>query len=350
MAIYDITFHPAWWHKRTGVSFDKKFFLNPDYRIQADMLMRHFLFENFPEIYPSESYMVQPRPLIDSDLLAGEYLQAQLLGCDILFTDDNLPEVQCAHLTDAQIEALSVPDLDHSTVWAMYEKQMKTLISRFGHVESYLDLCGVQNLAFALRGQELFIDYYENPRLAHHLLTVCTQTLIAVADRLRQYTSHISTGVSSILGKTAPQAYLTSNCTVDMISADLYETYLMPYDIQLAEHFGVFAVHHCGMHCERFAPLYRKPPNLVWLEAGAHSDFHAVRSACENSWLNLRYSPQNLLCESIPEIQENVRSQFSSASFEKRNDFTSMSCVGIDVNTPDQNVIAFCRAIQDIPQ
>lgn len=78
---------------------------------------------------------------------------------------------------------------------------MKTLISRFGHVESYLDLCGVQNLAFALRGQELFIDYYENPRLAHHLLTVCTQTLIAVADRLRQYTSHISTGVSSILGK-----------------------------------------------------------------------------------------------------------------------------------------------------
>mgnify|MGYP007058964388 CR=1 FL=1 len=119
--------------------------------------------------------------------------------------------------------------------------------------------------------------------------------------------------------------------------------------IQLAEHFGVFAVHHCGMHCERFAPLYRKIPNLVWLEAGAHSDFHAVRSACENSWLNLRYSPQNLLGESIPEIQENVRSQFSSASFEKRNDFTSMSCVGIDVNTPDQNVIAFCRAIQDIP-
>ena len=96
----------------------------------------------------------------------------------------------------------------------MYKKQVKTLISRFGHVESYLDLCGVQNLAFALRGQELFIDYYENPRLAHHLLTVCTQTLIAVADRLRQYTSHISTGVSSILGKTAPQAYLTSNCTV----------------------------------------------------------------------------------------------------------------------------------------
>ena len=67
MAIYDITFHPAWWHKRTGVSFDKKFFLNPDYRIQADMLMRRFLFENFPEIYPSESYMVQPRPLIDSN-------------------------------------------------------------------------------------------------------------------------------------------------------------------------------------------------------------------------------------------------------------------------------------------
>ena len=67
--------------------------------------------------------MVQPRPLIDSDLLAGEYLQAQLLGCDILFTDDNLPEVQCAHLTDAQIEALSVPDLDHSTVWAMYENR-----------------------------------------------------------------------------------------------------------------------------------------------------------------------------------------------------------------------------------
>lgn len=94
-----------------------------------------------------------------------------------------------------------------------------------------------------------------------------------------------------------------------------------------------------------------KSPILSGWKPAHTSDFHAIRSAYEKFMAQFTAILLKIFwAEVIPEIQENVRSQFSSASFEKRNDFTSMSCVGIDVNTPDQNVIAFCRAIQDIPQ
>ena len=91
MAIYDITFHPAWWHKRTGVSFDKKFFLNPDYRIQADMLMRRFLFENFPEIYPSESYMVQPVIFLPENIFKHSCSDATFFLLTTIFQRSNAP-------------------------------------------------------------------------------------------------------------------------------------------------------------------------------------------------------------------------------------------------------------------
>jgi hypothetical protein len=46
---YDITFHPKWWHKNAGVSFDKEFFFDNDYRIEADIRMRRILYEKFGE-------------------------------------------------------------------------------------------------------------------------------------------------------------------------------------------------------------------------------------------------------------------------------------------------------------
>ena len=347
MAAYDVTFHPRWWHQRTGVCFNERFFTDAAYRIEADLTMRRYLQNSFGACLIDDGPLV-PRPLLDSDLLAGEYLQAALLGCDVLFSDDNLPEVICANLTDEQVLRLQPPDLDANPLWLSYEKQLQTLLEKHSRVECYLDLYGVQNLAFALRGQALFFDYYDQPDLADHLLDVCAQTLIAVAQKLRRYTSNISGGVSSVIQKTMPSAYLTSNCTVDMISPELYEEFLLPWDKKLARHFPPFAVHHCGAHCERFAALYCTIPNLSWLEAGAFSDFAAVRRTCGNLSLNLRYSPRDLLQKSPSEIERDVKNAFAATVCNGSSACTSMSCVGVDPQTPDENVTAFCRAVSAV--
>lgn len=60
----DITFHPYWWHKNAGTCFNKEFFYNADYRVEADIKMRQVLFEKFGDL---EDWRKQP-------LQGGDYL------------------------------------------------------------------------------------------------------------------------------------------------------------------------------------------------------------------------------------------------------------------------------------
>ncbi len=83
-----------------------------------------------------------------------------------------------------------------------------------------------------------------------------------------------------------PDCYLTSNCSVEMISNDLYTKFVLP--------------------------------------------------------LNARYSAVNLKHESREEIEANVRILYTSGKGEEGH--LSISCVGIDSNTPDENVRWFLEA------
>lgn len=346
MAKVDITFHPKWWHQNAGISFTQEFFENEKIRLEADFHMRQVLAERFAET-GLFSRPKEKRPLLDSDLLAGEFLQAKLLGCEVLFAEDALPEVLCAHLSEEQIWNLCVPDLDENKLWKSYENQLSRLCEEYGYVDSGLDLYGVQNLAFALRGNNLFMDYYDNPELVAHLMQVCTETLLRVAERILRFTKSISRGVSSAVRFASSEIYVTSNCTVDLISPHMYEEYLLPWDSMLARKFGRIGIHHCGAHCERYVDLYKKVPNLCWLEAGAFSDFAAVRKSYRGM-LNLRYSPRSLLEKTSEEIRKDVMQQFRAAWLDGEPDKTTMSCVGVDPDTPDENVKAFIAAVQAI--
>ena len=39
---YNITFHTSWWHNRLGICFNKEFWNNPAYRMEADIKMRRY--------------------------------------------------------------------------------------------------------------------------------------------------------------------------------------------------------------------------------------------------------------------------------------------------------------------
>jgi len=348
MAKVDCTFTPDWWHTNTGVEFTQRFFLDPDYRVEADRAMRACLYKMFGALGLGEADP-KPRPLLDTDLLAGEYLQAQLLGCEVRFTENQAPEVLALNLDDTQAMALAPPDLSAHPLWRQYEAQLQALSCRYGYAESYLDMCGVQNLALSLRGEALMMDYYSDPDIANHVLDVATRCILAVAERIGRYTPNLAQGVSAIIKQTAPSLYLTSNCTVEMVSANTYEEFLLPFDLRLAQAHPPFGVHHCGQSCQRLAESYRKIPGLALLEVGAGSDVAAVCRTCGDLPLNLRFSPIFLLRNSPRDIRGEVRRMFTAAGEHHLHpERISMSCVGIDAATPDRNVEAFLAAVQEI--
>lgn len=343
----DVTFHPKWWHKNTGILFNRGFFFdNPHYRVEADMKMRRTLYERFGDLGLGEENP-DPRPIIGSDLLAIGYLHSEILGCEIRYSDDNSPEVICKHMTNEEVEALEVPDLDKSEAWGVIQKQIEELQNKYGDVVPYVNLMGVQNIALDVRGSEVFIDYFTEPELANKLLRVCTELSIEVGRRLKKLSKEISGGVTGIVRQTVPDVYLTSNCTVEMISLDNYKEFLLKYDNIIAKEFAPFGIHHCGATMEHVVDGYMLVDNLAFAEVGAYSDLAYVRQKLPNIHLNTRYSPVKLKDVSYEEMKKDIGKILIDGKPVK---YLSISCVGIDDNVSDHQVRNFIRCCQELSE
>lgn len=342
---YDITFHPSWWHKNAGVDFTQEFFDDPRYRIECDVRMRKTLYEHFGD-YGIGEKEPKRRPLLGTDLLAAGYLHSEILGCRIRFQADNSPQVECLNLDEDAIGEVKVPNLDESPVWAGIQKQMDYLKERFGYVETYVNLMGIQNIAMDLMGQEVLLSYYTAPEEVETLLEKITELSLEVGKRFYRLSGDISGGVTAIVRRTVPDVYLTSNCSVEMVSNDIYEKFLLKHDRRLADAFGHFGIHHCGKSMEHVVDGYSRIKNLAFAEVGAFSDIKAVRGKLPGVFLNARYSPVRLMSASETQITEEVQALVRDGQENGRK--VSVSCVGIDSQVPDTQIRYFLRACREI--
>ena len=335
----DVTFHPSWWHDRAGIDFSERFFYDAQWRVERDRDMRRCLYDRFGE-YGIGEKDPRPRPILFSDLLACGFLYSQMLGCEVKFAPDDAPQVCCADMDDDRAMALTAPRLSDAPLWQRVEAQIGYLQERFGRVESAINLQGIQNIALDLRGQQLFIDYYDDEDIAHHLLNEATTLSLDLGRRLYEVSDTVSGGVTSIVKQVTPGVYLTSNCSVTMISQAMYEEHLLPYDTELAEAFTDFGIHHCGSNLETVLGGYLKVPNLHFLEVGAGSDLQKVASILrdrgrEDIICCIRYSPVKLKTSRAETIREDTRAAVDAFGSDQNLCF---SCVGIDRDVPDDRV------------
>lgn len=335
---YDITFHPKWWYKNAGIHFTRDFFDDPEYRMECDVKMRKCLYEHFGK-YEIGEKSPEKRPLLGSDLLAAGYLYSQLMGCEIIYEEDNSPQVVCMGRDEDSIDDLKAPDLDNSPIWQATRKQIDYLTEHYGRVESHINLQGIQNIAMDIMGQELMVSYYTNPEDVENLLSQITKMTIDIGKRLKKVSPALSAGVTAIVKQTVPECYLTSNCSVEMISNDLYEEFLLPHDRLLAKTFPYFGIHHCGQTMEHVVDGYSKIPELVFAEVGAGSDMKKVREKLPNVFLNARYSPARLMTASYEEMEAEIQALVRDGNNPAGQ--ISISCVGIDGEATDTQILNF---------
>ena len=342
---YDITFHPSWWHENAGIDFTQQFFDDPEYRMEADIKMRRTLYEHFGDLGIGEKDP-QKRPLLGTDLLAAGYLLSELMGCGIRYQADNSPQVECMDLDEDSIDQIQVPDLDTSEVWQRTQKQIDYLLEKYGHVETYVNLQGIHNIDMDIMGQELMVSYYTAPEEINGLLEKITKMSIEVGKRFKALSNDVSGGVTAIVRQTVPECYLTSNCSVEMISNDLYEEFLLKYDQELADAFGNFGIHHCGKSMEHVVEGYSKVKGLTFAEVGAFSDIKTVRSHLPGIFLNARYSPVRLMNASKEDIFSEVK--YLAENGQENGQKISVSCVGIDNHVSDTQIRYFLEACRSV--
>lgn len=340
----DITFHPSWWYKNAGIEFDEKFFFDSAYRTEADRAMRRHLYDLFGA-YGIGERDPQPRPILFSDLIACGFLYSQLLGCEVAFQKNDAPQVIAANLTDEAVDALTCPDLDTHPLWQRVQTQIDHYLETYGYVESAINLMGIQNIALDLRGEALFFDYYDEPERKDHLLQVITDLSLDIGRRLYRVSKTVSGGVTSIIKQVCPSVYLTSNCSVTMLSCEQYCEHLLSYDKQLAAAFPCFGVHHCGSNLENTISGYCQIPNLRFVEIGAGSDLSAVSAAIgDRDILScIRYSPVALKTDTPEQMAQKTEDAIRAFGSEQKLCF---SCVGIDADTDVQKVKDYLRVFR----
>lgn len=344
MLRYEICFHPSWWNQTAGIDFSEPFWYDPEVRIEADRKMRRVLYEKFGAWGIGEENP-QPRPLLGSDNTACGFILSQMLGCKVLYAADSSPQVLCANLDDDAAFALTVPDFDTNPVWQKIQSQLEYLQSKYGYVESHLNLMGVQNIAMDLRGQDIFMDYFEEDSPAEHLLEVACETMLEAGRRLRKYTPNLSAGVTNILRHVRPGNFCTGNCTVEMVSQNIYEKFLLKYDNRLADEFPDFGIHHCGRTMEHVVNGYAKVNNLKFVEVGAFSNLAAVRDALPGDiQINARYSPVRLAGVDKQTLREDLEEMVRIVPGPR----LSISCVGIDASVPEEKICWFLEICKEL--
>ena len=205
---------------------------------------------------------------------------------------------------------------------------------------------GIQNIAMDIMGQDVMVAYYSAPDEVRELMQKITDMSIEIGKRFYSLSKDISGGVTAIVQQVAPGNYLTSNCSVEMVSNQIYEEFLLDYDTQLAKAFPNFGIHHCGKTMEHVVEGYRKVPNLKFAEVGAFSDIRRVREVLPDVFLNARYSPVRLGKASEDEVMTEVRDLIAGGMNPAGQ--VSISCVGLDSNVPDEQIRYFLKACQTV--
>lgn len=334
----EVIFTPSWWSQHYGLAFDEAFYLDQDKRIACDLAMRRALYDRFGLGRANP----EPRPIIGSMHVAGGFVMPALFGLEIRFQDDQAPWPVPADMDREQILALEAPDIE--TTWPMDQllADMDALEQEWGHVTGDFDTDGLLNTALHIRGEQLFVDFYQDPELVHHLCGVLADTFVQVAQAVRSRTGSCAIATNRSIIHVDRALYLHSNCSVQMISPSTYQTFLLPYERYMAKRLQPYGIHHCGDNLHRFSEAYA-PVEAAFFDVGWGSDVALCRKAFPEAYLNLRLSPVRLLRETPEQIRQDTWDLVAAAG---GADKVGVCCINMDSATPDENVAAIFEAVE----
>ena len=78
----NIVFHPSWWNRHAGITFDEDFFFHPAHRVEAERKMERVLHDRWGRYGLGENHQ-RDLPQVGPVHLAAGYIIGVMLGCPI---------------------------------------------------------------------------------------------------------------------------------------------------------------------------------------------------------------------------------------------------------------------------
>jgi hypothetical protein len=329
-------FEPAWFAERCGVDLGERFHTDPRLRYRTLEKMKMELVRRFPSV----SYWDASRQddLATLSGVYGAYPVPHVFGMPLIYAPDRWPTPDYRRrLSVEEIERLDVETVLGGPAVEELFGQIETIQGEWGKVHGYLNWQGVLNNAFALRGQEVFLDMFDKPDLTRHFFSVITEVIIRLARMVqeRQRASGFSIDQLSV-----------SNCVMNMISPQVYERFVYPFDRRIAGSFERFGVHTCNWDVTPYIEVLGRLPNLGYLDMGVMSDLKTVRRAFPYTYRAVLYSPVALQ-DAAPAVlradMERIYRELAPCD---------LVMADIQASTPDERVhelLAVCRRLETKP-
>lgn len=330
----EVIFNPRWWHLNAGINFDEAFFFDKTRRVEDEQKMRKYLHERFQIDGLGEKDSVK-KPVIGPVHLAAGFLIPMLFGCNVTYHIDGPPDVIPLNLCDEEVMKLKVPDLKTTYPISKLIEMMNELEMEYGYLEGDADWSGVLNHALDIRGNQIFMDMYDDSKAADHLFEILSLTVLDFTKLLLKRTGSTSISVNPQTRNFNPKINLHSNCSVSMISNDMYEDKLLKYDRFLAKHLQPYGIHHCGDNMDRVAKGYSKVQDVSFFDVGYGSDVKKCREILPDAFFNLRLSPVKMLHDTAAQVRDDIlRLVEQNGGIEN----AGLCCINMDYGTPDENI------------
>jgi hypothetical protein len=335
----DIVLAPEWWHRHTGITFDRDFFYHPARRVEAEARMERVLYDRWGRHGLGSK---ETRPEVGPVHLAAGYLLQEMLGCQVEYRDGHPPQV-----IPAQQERLHVdPDAAFAgKAFKTFESLCDQLELTHGYVTGDVNFAGILNIALDLRGQDLFIDMYTDPEHIKREFAKIAQVITRFVDFVVAKTGTSSISVNRNVRHLRKPVVLHSECTHTMISEKDYEGFLLEYDMQWSQRYKAFGVHYCGSDPHRYAASYAKIPALHFVDVGAGGDVRVMREHLPATFLNLRLDPVRLREQGPEQIRNSIR---DVAKTSRNPALTGICCINMDDTVTDERIDAIFEAVSDL--
>jgi len=337
-------FHPEWWYKNYGLSFEREFFYDPDTRVEADLRMRKILNERFGKYNIEKEAYIESRPCIGAVHLAAGYIISEMFGCEVKYTRDSSPQVISKNISDEEADKIGSVNFNKNETFQELKKLIEQLKKKFGYVMGDVNWQGVLNVALDIRGDEIFIDMLKNPKRAGRIFNAITETIKNFVNYVKSETGTSSISVNRAVKFVNPEINLHSNCSVAMISANTYRDILLEYDIKLAKALQSYGIHHCGNNMHIYADSYAQVPGVSFFDVGWGSDISLCRQKLPEAFLNLRYDPVKIRKVEPGEVKEDVNRMLEQSGNPEK---TGICCINMGWDVPEKNILTVIETVEE---
>jgi hypothetical protein len=179
------------------------------------------------------------------------------------------------------------------------------------------------------------MDFYINPDGVKNLLECVCKTMIDAARLLHQ--KQWESGVEYSF-------FTVSNCLVNMLSPELYNEFILPFDQRIANAFETVGIHNCAWNANPYLDDYAKVPKVGYIDMGMDSDLEKAKKLFPVTRRAIMYTPMDVAHKTLSQIRDDFE------YIAKKYGACDIVAADVEFETPDEKVLAMIEICNDISE